>query len=68
MDEFTAMDAMMLQRLVQGTGVHAGRRLHEMEASAQQLTELGVDPLMTASTVANLDKVKRMGVPDVPEL
>ena len=67
-DEFTAMDARMLQRLVQGTGVHAGRRLHEMEASAQQLTELGVDPLMTASTVAHLDKVKRIGVPDVPGL
>ncbi len=65
-DEFTAMDARMLQRLVQGTGVHADRRFHEMEASAQQLTELGVEPLMTESTVANLDKVKRMGVPDVP--
>lgn len=65
-DEFTAMDQNMLQRLVQGTGVHAERRFHEMEASALQLTELGVEPLMTNSTVANLDKVKRLGVPDVP--
>ncbi len=67
-DEFTAMDDKMLQRLVKGTGIHAGRRFHEMEASAQQLTELGIQPLMTDSTVASLDKVKRMGVPDVPKL
>jgi len=65
-DEFTAMDHKMLQRLVKGTGVHAERRFHEMEASALQLTELGVEPLMTKSTVANLDKVKRLGVPRVP--
>lgn len=65
-DEFTAMDQSMLQRLVKGTGIHAERRFHEMEASAQQLTELGVEPLMTRSTVANLDKVKRSGVPEVP--
>lgn len=66
-DEFTAMDHTMLRRLVQGTAVHAERRFHEMEASLQQLTELGVEPLMTKSTVASLAKVKREGVPDVPE-
>jgi 3-hydroxyisobutyrate dehydrogenase-like beta-hydroxyacid dehydrogenase len=65
-DEFTAMDHKMLQRLVQGTGVHAARRFHEMEASAQQLDELGVAPLMTQATVENLRKVKRLGVPAVP--
>ena len=67
-DEFTAMDSNMLQRLVQGTGIHAARRFHEMEASAQQLRELGVEPLMTESTVANLDQVKRLGVPQVPNV
>lgn len=65
-DQFAIMDAKMLQRLVQGTGIHAGRRFHEMEASAQQLKELGIEPLMTESTVANLAKVKRIGVPEVP--
>ena len=65
-DEFTAMDHRMLQRLVQGTDVHAARRFHEMEAAALQLTELGVEPLMTNSTVANLQKVKSDGVPEVP--
>jgi 3-hydroxyisobutyrate dehydrogenase-like beta-hydroxyacid dehydrogenase len=67
-DEFTAMDHRMLQRLVQGTEVHAERRYHEMIASRQQLTELGVEPLMTTGTVANLDRVKQHGVPDVPQL
>lgn len=66
-NEFTKMDAAMLQRLVQGTGVHAERRFHEMEASANQLIELGVEPLMTRSTVANLAKVRQHGVPEVPK-
>lgn len=65
-NEFTAMDHRMLQRLVQGTGVHAARRFHEMEASAAQLAELGIEPLMTNATVANLAKVKQQGVPEVP--
>ena len=67
-DQFSVMDQTMLQRLVSGTGVHAERRFHEMVASAQQLTELGVQPLMTESTIASLDKVKRAGVPEVPNL
>jgi len=67
-DEFTKMDESMLQRLIRGTGIHAERRFHEMEASAQQLTELGVEPLMTRSTVANLEKVKSAGVPEVPSI
>ncbi len=67
-DQFAVMDQSMLQRLVKGTSLHAERRYHEMVASAQQLTELGVEPLMTESTVANLDKVKRTGVPSVPSI
>ncbi len=67
-DQFAVMDKNMLQRLVTGTGIHAERRYHEMVASAEQLIELGVEPLMTQSTVANLDKVKREGLPDVPSI
>ncbi len=66
-DEFTKMDHQMLQRLVEGTGVHAERRFHEMVASKQQLSELGVEPLMTSGTVANLDNVRSHGVPAVPK-
>lgn len=65
-DEFTAMDRQMLERLVRGTAVHAGRRFHEMEAAAEQLRELGVEPLLTDSTVKSLDKVKTSGVPEIP--
>lgn len=65
-EEFTKMDHSMLERLVTGTGVHAARRLHEMQASANQLQELGVEPMMTSSTVKNLQKVLDKGVPEVP--
>lgn len=66
-DEFTAMDKSMMQRLVEGTGVHAVRRFHEMRASASQLQELGIEPLMTDSTVKNLQQVIDNGVPEVPK-
>lgn len=64
--EFTAMDQSMMQRLVEGTEVHAERRYHEMRASAQQLRELGIEPGMTDSTVKNLQQVMDNGVPEVP--
>ncbi len=67
-DQFAVMDQSMLKRLVEGTAVHAERRFHEMEASAQQLIELNIEPLMTQSTVSSLAKIKRMGVPAVPKL
>jgi hypothetical protein len=34
----------LVERLVSGTVVHAGRRLHEMEDAAAYLEELGVEP------------------------
>lgn len=66
-DEITAADVAMLSRIVEGTGVHAQRRLHEMEASRDLLIELGVDPVMTASTVESLRRVLRDGLPAIPE-
>jgi 3-hydroxyisobutyrate dehydrogenase-like beta-hydroxyacid dehydrogenase len=64
--EITAADEQLLVRLVEGTGVHAARRVHEMQASASMLESLGVDPLMTRSTVASLRRVEADGVPEVP--
>jgi 3-hydroxyisobutyrate dehydrogenase-like beta-hydroxyacid dehydrogenase len=64
--EITAADEQLLVRLVEGTGVHAARRVHEMEASASMLESLGVDPLMTRSTVQSLRRVQGDGVPEVP--
>jgi 3-hydroxyisobutyrate dehydrogenase-like beta-hydroxyacid dehydrogenase len=52
-----AIDEAMVRRLVTGPGTHARRRLHEMEAAVDLLTEVGVDPLMTRSTVAHLRRL-----------
>ena len=64
--EIAEADEVLLRRLVVGTGPHAKRRLHEMEAAAELLSDLGVDPAMTRSTVANLQQVLQDGVPDIP--
>jgi 3-hydroxyisobutyrate dehydrogenase len=64
--EMTAADEQLIIRLVEGTGVHAARRVHEMQASASMLESLGVDPLMTRSTVESLLRVVSDGVPEVP--
>lgn len=64
--EITAADEALLARLVRGTGPHAVRRLHEMEACQAQLESLGVDPVMTRSTVESLRRVPVEGIPDLP--
>jgi 3-hydroxyisobutyrate dehydrogenase-like beta-hydroxyacid dehydrogenase len=64
--ELTAADEGLLVRLVEGTGVHAARRVHEMEACADMLASLGVEPVMTRSTVEALRRVVANGVPEVP--
>lgn len=65
-DEITSADEALLARLVKGTGTHALRRLHEMEAAQALLEELGVDPVMTRATVENLRRIPEDGMPDIP--
>jgi 3-hydroxyisobutyrate dehydrogenase-like beta-hydroxyacid dehydrogenase len=65
-DEIAGADREWVERLVSSTGPHALRRLHEMEASRDQLTDLGTDPIMTRATVARLRLVLDRGVPDLP--
>jgi 3-hydroxyisobutyrate dehydrogenase-like beta-hydroxyacid dehydrogenase len=65
-EELRAADGAVLARLVTGTSRHAVRRLHEMEAAAELLADLGVDPVMTAATVESLRRVPAEGVPPVP--
>jgi 3-hydroxyisobutyrate dehydrogenase-like beta-hydroxyacid dehydrogenase len=65
-DQFTAADEMFLRRMVEGTAPHAVRRLNEMEAAAELLADLGVDPVMTRSTVENLRRVPIDGLPPLP--
>jgi 3-hydroxyisobutyrate dehydrogenase-like beta-hydroxyacid dehydrogenase len=55
--QLSEADDALIRRLVTGTGDHAARRLHEMEATAELLTDLGVEPTMTRATVAQLQHV-----------
>lgn len=65
--QLTAVDEAFIRRLVTGTGPHALRRLHEMDATAELLTELGIDPIMTRSTVTILQRVVDGGeLPPLP--
>jgi 3-hydroxyisobutyrate dehydrogenase-like beta-hydroxyacid dehydrogenase len=66
-EQLTAADEALLRRLVAGTEIHAVRRLHEMEATAVLLAELGIEPTMTAATVASLRRVPGEGIPHLPE-
>ena len=55
--QLTAADEALVRRLVEGTGRHAVRRTHEMEATVDLLTELGVAPTMTRATAAHLHRI-----------
>jgi len=55
--QLSAADEALVRRLVTGTGRHALRRTHEMEATVDLLTELGVDPTMTRATAAHLRRI-----------
>ena len=65
-EQLTVANEKMLSRLITGTGTHALRHLHEMEASMALLEELGVDPIMTRSTVQSHKQALEQGVPAIP--
>lgn len=46
----TDADAALLQRLIEGSRAHAARRVEEMEAATQMLTELEVEPRIAAAS------------------
>jgi 3-hydroxyisobutyrate dehydrogenase-like beta-hydroxyacid dehydrogenase len=66
--QLTAADEEFIRRLVTGTGRHAARRVHEMEAATELLAELGVEPIMTSATAARLRTVAAdaSAVPSLP--
>jgi 3-hydroxyisobutyrate dehydrogenase-like beta-hydroxyacid dehydrogenase len=66
--QIAAADEEFVRRLVAGTGRHAARRVHEMEAAAELLAELGVEPLMTSATATRLRLVAagESAVPSLP--
>ncbi len=67
--QLTAADEALVRRLVTGTGRHAVRRTDEMEATVDLLTELGVEPTMTAATAAQLRRIAAdpSSLPPLPE-
>jgi 3-hydroxyisobutyrate dehydrogenase-like beta-hydroxyacid dehydrogenase len=67
--QLSAADEALVRRLVSGTGRHAARRVHEMEATAELLSELGVEPTMTSATAAHLRRVAadQSVVPTLPD-
>jgi 3-hydroxyisobutyrate dehydrogenase-like beta-hydroxyacid dehydrogenase len=64
--QLAVADGPLLARLVSGTKVHALRRLHEMEAAEALLNDLGVDPVMTRSTVESLRRIPSEELPVLP--
>jgi 3-hydroxyisobutyrate dehydrogenase len=56
--QLTAADEAFVRRLVDGAPRHAARRVHEMEAAAALLAELGVDPTMTDATSEHLRRLE----------
>jgi 3-hydroxyisobutyrate dehydrogenase-like beta-hydroxyacid dehydrogenase len=67
-DQLTSANEEVLSRLITGTQTHALRRLHEMQASIALLEELGVEPVMTRSTVESHQRVLKNGVPPIPHI
>ena len=58
----TTADAALLRRLVEGSRLHAGRRVDEMEAAVALLEELGVEPRVASATAQWLRSLARTEV------
>ena len=64
--QLSSLDVAFLRRLLEGTDTHSVRRLAEMEAATELLASLGVDPIMTRSTVESLRRMPDEGLPELP--
>ena len=62
-DVLTGIDKEFVIRLVNGTRQHSERRIHEMEAAAELLRQLGEPPLTTDATRQVLASVPERGIP-----
>lgn len=59
LDQLGSLDAPLLERLLFDTPAHAGRRVEEMGAARDLLTELGMPADMTTATMAVLGRLIR---------
>jgi 3-hydroxyisobutyrate dehydrogenase-like beta-hydroxyacid dehydrogenase len=57
-DAARTLDAALVERLLQGTRLHAARRLHELDDAAAQLRELGVEPHITTAAHAVIKELE----------
>lgn len=64
--QLTGMDEGFLLRLIEGSETHAERRLDEMSAVVDLLTDSGVDPVMSEATRRLIEEVRSTGLPEVP--
>ena len=64
-DVLTGIDKEFVTRLVNGTRQHSERRIHEMEAAAELLRQLGESPLTADATRQVLASVPERGIPDL---
>jgi hypothetical protein len=55
------IDGALLARLVEGSNKHAVRRIDEMDAAAELLEELGVEPRIAAAARAWLEELAAEG-------
>ena len=60
----TSADASLLERLLEGSRVHATRRVEEMDAAGELLRELGVEPRVTAAAAATLAELASSKPPE----
>ena len=64
-DQLGSMDETLMERLLFATAIHTPRRLEEMEAARDLLTELGVPATMTSATIIHLRRLLEEGMPEV---
>jgi 3-hydroxyisobutyrate dehydrogenase-like beta-hydroxyacid dehydrogenase len=62
-DQLSSIDEVWMERLLFATGSHAGRRLEEMEAARDLLTELGVPATMTGAVIDQYRRLLEHGMP-----
>jgi len=58
-DQLGSIDEVWMERLLFGTASHVGRRIEEMEAARDLLTDLGVPATMTGAVIEQLIRLRQ---------
>jgi 3-hydroxyisobutyrate dehydrogenase-like beta-hydroxyacid dehydrogenase len=57
--QLVAADAALLDRLIEGSRKHAARRIEEMKAASELLTDLNVEPRISQAALGWLQELER---------